>query len=362
MPTVFPPPTFLKRVRFFLNLLWMNNFVRFYLFVRRLYRVGYYKDPPTFTLTISQHKLPSYWAPSTVEVYLPKSYPTSTSSSTIPSPSSKRYPLFFTLHGGGFNVGHPVLDSEFNRYISDAASCVVVALAYRKTPYSQWPVQVNDLTALVTEVLKDERISHIYDPSKVAIGGFSAGGNLSTALSIQPELKNKIHTIVPIYPVLDFTMTTQEKLASRPENAPPDVLRHMGDFFSFGYIPAGTDRENPSLSPLFAKAEDLPDNIYLVGCEYDMLNIDSRKFYEKFGKIKNNLVFDEVKDVRHGFTHQSVERMDPKVNEKLNRITFDLYDRLAIWLINVWENGKKEIDVSTHGAGDTELGDDIVIL
>ncbi|RVD86830.1 uncharacterized protein DFL_005086 [Arthrobotrys flagrans] len=362
MPTVFPPPPLLKRVRFFLSLLWMNNFVRFYLFVRRLYRVGYYKDPPSFTLTIPQHKLPSYWVPSTVEVYLPKSYPTSTSSSTIPTSSSKRYPLFFTIHGGGFNVGHPVLDSEFNRYISDAASCIVIALAYRKTPYSRWPVQVRDLTVLVVEVLKDERISHIYDPSKVAIGGFSAGGNLSTAVSIQPELKNKIQTIVPVYPVLDFTVTTQEKLALRPKNAPPDVLRKMGDFFSFGYVPLGTDRENPSLSPLFAKAEDLPENIYLVGCEYDMLNIDSKRFYEKFGKVKKNMVFDEVKDVRHGFTHQSVERMDSKVNVKLSKITFELYDRLAVWLTAVWENEKKEVEASIGERGDGELGDDIVIL
>ncbi|KAK6496665.1 hypothetical protein TWF481_001655 [Arthrobotrys musiformis] len=356
MPTVFPPPPLLKRIQFVLKLLWMNNFVRFYLFVRRLYRVGYYKDPPTFTLTIPQHKLPSYWTPSTIEVYLPSSYPSSASSSTVPK-SSERYPLFFTIHGGGFNVGHPVLDSEFNRYISDSASCIVIALAYRKTPYNRWPVQLHDLTALVVEVLKDERISHIYDSSKVAIGGFSAGGNLSTAISIQPELKGKIQTIVPIYPVLDFTMTTQEKLSHRPKDAPPDVLRNMGDFFSYGYIPRGTDRENPSLSPLFAKAEDLPENIYLVGCEYDMLNIDAKKFYEKFGKVKKNLVFDEVKDVRHGFTHQSVERMNSKANERLTKITFELYDRLAVWLADVWEGEKKGGE-----AENLDLGDDIVIV
>ncbi|KAK6520251.1 hypothetical protein TWF506_000529 [Arthrobotrys conoides] len=362
MPTVFPPPPLLKRAKFFLKLLWMHHFVNFYLFVRRLYRFGYYKDAPTFTLTVPQHRLSSYWVPSTVEVYLPQSYPASTSSSTVPVSSSKRYPLFFTIHGGGFNVGHPVLDAEFNRYISDAASCVVVALAYRKTPYSRWPVPVKDLTALVVELLKDERISHIYDPSKVAIGGFSAGGNLSTALSIQPELQGKIQTIVPFYPVLDFTMTTQEKLALRPKNAPPDVLRNMGDFFSFGYVPPGTDRENPSLSPFFAKAEDLPENIYLVGCEYDMLNIDSRKFYEKFGKVKKNFVFDEVKDVRHGFTHQSVERMNPKAHEKLSKITFELYDRVAAWLTDLWGSEKKEVDAPIEERRDGELGDDIVIL
>ncbi|KAK6522624.1 hypothetical protein TWF281_002061 [Arthrobotrys megalospora] len=361
MPTVFPPPPLHRRIQFYLKLLWMNNFVRFYLFVRRLYRFGYYKDLPTFNLTIPQDRLPSYWSPSTVEVYLPKSYPTSTSS-TIPTSSSKRYPLLISIHGGGFNVGHPVLDSEFNRYISDAASCIVVALAYRKTPYTRWPVQVHDLTALVVEILKDERISHFYDPSKVAIGGFSAGGNLSTALSIQPELRGKIQTIFPIYPVLDFTMTTKEKLASRPKNAPPDVLRTMGDFFSFGYIPRGTDRENPSLSPLFAKAEDLPENIYLVGCEYDMLNIDAKKFYQKFGKVKKNIVYEEVKDVRHGFTHQSIERMDPKAHERLSKITFEVYDRLAVWLTDIWGNEKKAVEAPVEERGGSELGDDIVIL
>ncbi|EPS41693.1 hypothetical protein H072_4409 [Dactylellina haptotyla CBS 200.50] len=364
MPTVFPPPPVLTRLKYLLRLLWMNNFVKFYLFLRRLHRVGYYKDKPTLTLSVPQRLLPSYWSPSALEIYLPKSYPSHTSSAT--SQPTKRLPLLIDIHGGGWCVGHPVLDSQFNRYLSDATNCIVVALAYRKSPYVQWPTQVRELTALVTALLQDDRITHLYDPSRVAIAGFSAGGNLSTVLAIQPEFQHKIQTIVPIYPIMDFTQTTEAKLATRPAHAPPDVLRHMGNWFSYGYIPLGTDREDPNLSPLFAKPESLPENIYLVGCEYDMLNADAIKFYDKFKDVKKNMVYEEIKTVKHGFTHQSIPRMDPKENERLDRITFALYDRIAVWLLKIWGEEKELVeeqeDTPAKETGDGELGDDIVIV
>ncbi|KAJ6264459.1 hypothetical protein Dda_0605 [Drechslerella dactyloides] len=357
MPTVFPPPPLMRRIKFLIRLIWMNNFVRVYLFFRRIYRYGYYEHRPTFTLTVPQSKLPSFWSPATVEVYLPPSYSSNSS-------SSKRYPLVFDIHGGGFNIGHPVLDSQFSRHISNKADCIVVALAYRKTPWVQWPTQVHELTALVAAVLDDPRITHMIDSSKVAIGGFSAGGNLSTVLSIQPALKSRIQTIIPFYPALDFTMTTAAKIATRPPNSPPDVLRHMGDRFSWGYIPLGTVRENPNLSPLFARAEDLPEYAYLVGAEYDMLNADARNFYNKFSAGKKNWVYDEIKTVLHGFTHQSVARMDPAENKRLDEITFALYDRVAEWLTEkVWgtEGGEGQTPTPERGTDD-QLGDDIVVL
>ncbi|KAF3914015.1 hypothetical protein ABW21_db0209380 [Orbilia brochopaga] len=357
MPTVFPPPPILRRIKFMIKLIWMNNFVRIYLFIRRLYRYGYYQHRPTFTLSVPQSKLPSFWSPATVDVHLPSSYSGN-------DRGSKRYPLILDIHGGGFNIGHPVLDSQFSRYISDKADCIVIALAYRHTPWIKWPTPVNELTALVTAILDEPRVSHMIDSSKVAIGGFSAGGNLATVLSIQPTLKSRIQTIIPFYPVLDFTTTTAAKIATRPPNSPPDLLRDMGDRFSWGYIPLGTIRENPNLSPLFAEAEDLPENAYLVGAEYDMLNIDAKNFYQKFGAKKKNWVYDEIKTVLHGFTHQSVARMDPKENKRLDGITFALYDRVAEWLTEkVWDTDGGEGQMPTpEQSKDDQLGDDIVIL
>ncbi|KAK6539465.1 hypothetical protein TWF694_009688 [Orbilia ellipsospora] len=370
MPTVFPQPPLLSQIRYLIKLLWMNNFVKFYLFLRRLYRYGYYKDSPTLTLSIPQHHLPSSWSPSSVEIYLPKTYSHPPPSTTTPSSPNKKLPLILDLHGGGWTVGHPVLDSQFNRYISDATSSIVIALPYRKSPYVQWPTQVRDLTALITAVLSDERITHLYDPTRVAIAGFSAGGNLATVLSYQPELKGKLQTVVGVYPALDFTMTVQAKLDTRPKHAGRDILEDMAHWFVWGYIPDGVDREDPNLSPLYAKKEDLPRNMYLVGCEYDMLNIDCKNFYAKFGKFEEvNMVYEEVKGVKHGFTHQGKERMDPAEDKRLDGLTFALYDRIAAWLVKVWEGeevGKAVVkdvsgDVESEPVGG-ELGDDIVIV
>ncbi|KAK6340495.1 hypothetical protein TWF696_008821 [Orbilia brochopaga] len=351
MPCITPQPPLLVRIIYWLKLIWMNNSVKLYLFLRRIYRYGYYVNRPTFTHTVSQRTLPSYWSPSTVEVYLPP----------YKSPSSKKCPLLFDIHGGGFALGHPTLDSQFNRYISNAASCIVVALPYRKGPLLRWPVQIKELTALVEVVLQDVRISHLYDPERVAAAGFSAGGNLATVLAIQPSLKGRIQSIVPIYPVLDWTITPADKLAMRPSQVPADVLRETADIFTFGYIPAGQDREHPNLSPLYADPEDLPENIYLVGCEYDMLNIDCINFYRKFGKLKRNVVYKEIKGAKHGFTHQNASRIDIWENKRLDKLTVDLYGGIAEWLGDIWGEEKKTPhtpDVEKEGG----FGDHIILL
>jgi len=79
-----------------------------------------------------------------------------------------------------------------------------------------------------------------------------------------------VQTIVPVYPVLNFTVPVDIKLASRPDTAGVDALQNLAAMFDNGYIHYKQDRSHPLISPYYAEAKDLPENIYIIGAEYDV--------------------------------------------------------------------------------------------
>jgi len=188
-------------------------------------------------------------------------------------------PLYLNIHGGGFALADPSFDDKFCWNFCNDYKLLVVSLDYPKAPQNPYPAAVNQLIELVGCVLEDKELP--IDHAKVAVGGFSAGGNLALAICQDPSLRSKIGGIIPVYPVVNFVTPTSESLATRPKDAPPDMLKNMASMFNWGYIRPGQDLKDPRLSVYYAKKEDLPKKIYVIGCEFDMLCRSAEKFAAK---------------------------------------------------------------------------------
>jgi acetyl esterase/lipase len=188
-------------------------------------------------------------------------------------------PLYLNIHGGGFALMEPAIDDKFCWKLCNDNKILVVSLDYPKAPQNPYPAAVNQVIELVGHVLEDKELP--IDHSKVAVGGFSAGGNLSIAISQDPSLRLKIGGIIAVYPPTNWSTPMSESLASRPKDAPPDMLKHIAPMFDWGYIKPGQDLMDPRLSVFYAKKEDLPKKIYVIGCEWDMLCRDAEKFAGK---------------------------------------------------------------------------------
>lgn len=52
----------------------------------------------------------------------------------------------------------------------------------------------------------------------------------------------------------------------------------MAPVFDWAYIHAGEDLRNPELSPFFVDKDKLPGNIFVVGCELDLLGHEAWRF------------------------------------------------------------------------------------
>ena len=190
--------------------------------------------------------------------------------SIVPGSDLSRVLMFF--HGGGYcsgsNVSHRRLVTEAGR----AAGVRTLAIAYRLAPEHPFPAAYDDvLTAW--RFLRDQNIPAAH----IAIGGDSAGAGLTLALigrlrDAQEKLPGCAWLISPW---TDLTMSGPA-LSSRDA---VDPLIHKGYLIELAdsYLPAGMDRKDPRVSPLYADLKGFPPVIIQVGSAETLLD-DATRF------------------------------------------------------------------------------------
>lgn len=202
-----------------------------------------------------------------------------------------KLPTLFTIHGGGFIVGNPEGTDAWNHDFAHRHSVLVVALAYRKAPVWPFPCAIHDIEALLLAVLADTSLP--IDASRVAMLGWSAGGNLALSVASLPSIHGsnsgnhpRVHAVIPVYPVIDFTVSGASKLRARQYKPLPglrgtktDLLLPVSLVFNWAYLRGVQDvpgiLRNPLLSPSFVPREQLPPFVFFIGCELDMLAMES---------------------------------------------------------------------------------------
>jgi acetyl esterase/lipase len=173
--------------------------------------------------------------------------------------------LFF--HGGGYCSGSIVSHRRMVTEAGRAAKTRTLSVAYRLAPEHPFPAAYDDaLTAW--NFLRNEGIS----ANRIAVGGDSAGGGLAIALI--GRLRDA-HEELPVCawlvsPWTDLTMsgsTLTTKDAVDPIVHKP-YLNELAD----AYLPAGMDRKDPRISPLYADLKDFPPILIQIGSAETLLD------------------------------------------------------------------------------------------
>jgi acetyl esterase/lipase len=81
----------------------------------------------------------------------------------------------------------------------------------------KYALHLNLTKFLVNAVLDDNSLP--FDRKKVAMGGASAGANLSLAVTQDESLQGRIGGVVSYYGLVDFSTPLEVQLASRPKDA-----------------------------------------------------------------------------------------------------------------------------------------------
>lgn len=113
------------------------------------------------------------------------------------------------LHGGGYAMGSPEMEIKRVEALIHTHQCVVVVPEYTLSFEALYPAALNDSYQTLVWI-KDNTMSLSINPKQIMVGGASAGGGLSVALSMYARDKKEVSIafLMPLYPMLDDRMQT----------------------------------------------------------------------------------------------------------------------------------------------------------
>jgi len=214
-----------------------------------------------------------------------------------PSPATG-LPVLVFGHGGGWSICDVDTHDALCREIANRAGVLVVSVDYRLAPENPYPAGLDDFYAAASWVA--EHAAEIGgDPTRVAVGGDSAGANLATVSCMVARDRGG--------PVFRFQMLAYPGLDAVSERASwtemghaPMVSAQTGRSMWAAYR-AGHDPRDPYVSPLHASdLSGLPPAI-LIAPGYDHGRDDFAAYHAALEQAGVDVDFRPHPGMVHGF-------------------------------------------------------------
>ena len=203
------------------------------------------------------------------------------------------------IHGGGFVGGAAAMDHDLCARFSAELGIAVVSVEYRLAPEHPFPAPLDDCFA-VLRWLHDEAASLGVDPTRIAVGGASAGGGLAAAL-VQRAHDEDVPVAFQLleYPMLDDRTVLREEHEGRGRFAWTPASNRFGWASYLGH-PADEPEHRPYAAP--ARRQDLsglPPAWVGVG-ELDLFFEEDVEYVRRLEEAGVRATFVSVPGMYHG--------------------------------------------------------------
>ncbi len=178
--------------------------------------------------------------------------------------ASPNLPVLLYFHGGGFTVGSPETHEALCKHLAHLAQCAVVSLDYRLAPEHTFPTAHNDAFDAL-QWLAANATGLGLDVTRMAIGGDSAGGTLTTATAIAARDAG----IALKLQLMFYPGCSPEYMPSAHTFEKGFLLEKASiEYFYNHYVPNLADRHDPRFSPLLADVSGVaPAWLGLAECD-----------------------------------------------------------------------------------------------
>ncbi len=220
---------------------------------------------PAYPVDTTGKDIPAAWGTIHLRIYTPKI-------------GKGPFPVIVYYHGGGFVIaGINAYDASAS-ILAEKVGAIVVSVGYRLAPQYKFPYAHNDAFQAYEWVLKNAPVIN-GDPTKIAVAGESAGGNLAmtTAIKARDKKIKPPTAIVAIYPVAGADMNTpsyQKYADAIPLNKPMMV------WFVKKYLSKPAEAKDPLINLVADDLTGLPPTI-LITAEIDPLQAEGLKLVDK---------------------------------------------------------------------------------
>lgn len=209
-------------------------------------------------------------------------------------------PCLVYFHGGGWVIGDLDTHDSICRQLTHAAGCTVIAVDYRLAPEHPFPVPINDCYD-VTLWVNNHATELGIDPARIAVGGDSAGGNLSACVSLKARDEagpGLVHQLL-IYPVTDTNFETESYIANQEGYMLTlDGMRWFWDHYLSGNANGAS---NPLAVPMRAPDLSRLPSATVITAEYDPLRDEGEAYGQRLIDAGVSTTVQRYDGMIHGF-------------------------------------------------------------
>ncbi|MBT2488398.1 alpha/beta hydrolase [Streptomyces sp. ISL-96] len=208
-------------------------------------------------------------------------------------------PVLVYFFGGGWTLGSIETSDAICRSLANGAGCLTIAVGYRLAPENKFPAALHDCFAGLRWAA-DHAARLGADPSRIAVGGDSAGGNLAAAMTLMARDAGgpAIRAQLLVYPNTDYLADTE----SRRENSDPLLFNSKSvQWYWDNYLTSPEDGNNPLVSPLRASSHAGLPQALVITAEYDPLRDEGEQYAQRLRDSGVPVESTRYPGVAHGF-------------------------------------------------------------
>ena len=199
-----------------------------------------------------------------------------------PRGSTGLLPVILFMHGGGWILGSWITHDLLTRRLAVGANAAVVFVEYSRAPEAQYPAQIEQRYA-TAQWITEQGAGGGFDITRIAVAGDSAGGNISTVLTLMAKQRGDVRFVHQslYYPMTDASAEDSESLR-KFKDGPYGSAEGLVWFWS-SYLASEESRSDIFVSPLQATLSDLeglPPSLVIVD-ENDVLRDQGEAYADK---------------------------------------------------------------------------------